>query len=123
VLRWIVELDCIDIMVEMSMLSSCLMEPREIYLEQCFHIFSYLNTHENSRLVFDPTYRNIYEARLNGKDVVVTCYCDADHAGCRVTRRSHTGILIFLNNEPVTWYLKLQNIVKSSTFGSKYFCQ
>ena len=24
------------------------------------------------------------------------CYVDADHAGCRVTRRSHTGILLYV---------------------------
>ena len=45
---------------------------------------------------------------------------DADHAGCRVTRRSHTGIIIFVNRAPILWYSKRQNTVESSTFGSEF---
>ena len=44
---------------------------------------------------------------------------DADHAGNKVTRRSHTGIMIFVNSAPITWYSKHQNTVESSTFGSE----
>jgi hypothetical protein len=29
-----------------------------------------------------------------GRSVVTSCFVDAVHAGCRVTRRSHTGVLI-----------------------------
>jgi hypothetical protein len=45
---------------------------------------------------------------------------DADHAGNLVTRRSHTGIIIFLNKSPTLWYSKRQNTVESSTFGSEF---
>jgi hypothetical protein len=68
VLRWIVELGRIDIMVAVSMLSSHLMAPRDFHLELCFHIFAYLDTHEHSRLVFDPTYCNIDEACFTNSD-------------------------------------------------------
>jgi hypothetical protein len=44
-----------------------------------------------------------------GQSVVVTCYVDADHAGCRVTRCSQTGIIIFVQSAPITWYSKCQN--------------
>ena len=37
-----------------------------------------------------------------------------------MTRRSHTGILIYLNNAPIDWYSKKQNTVESSTFGSEF---
>jgi len=50
----------------------------------------------------------------------MSCYVDADHAGCRATRRSHSGILIFLNRAPILWYSKRQNTVETSTFGSEY---
>jgi hypothetical protein len=33
--------------------------------------------------------------RLLGKSVSMSCYVDADHAGCQVTRRSHSGVIIF----------------------------
>jgi hypothetical protein len=143
VLRWIVELGRIDIMVAVTMLSSHLMAPRQGHLEQCFHIFAYLDCHENSTLVFDARYREVDESRFNssdwssfypdateaipnnipaprGKPVEVSCYCDADHAGCRVTRRSHSGIILFVNDAPIQWYSKRQNTVESSTFGSEF---
>jgi hypothetical protein len=50
----------------------------------------------------------------------MTCFVDADHAGCQVTRRSHTGVLIYVNRAPILWYSKRQNTVETSTFGSKY---
>ena len=37
-----------------------------------------------------------------------------------VTRRSHTGILTFLNMAPVCWFSKRQNTVESSTFSSEF---
>jgi hypothetical protein len=55
-----------------------------------------------------------------GYGVKVSVFVDADHAGEKVTRRSHTGILIYLNNAPIYWYRKKQNTVESSTFGSEF---
>ena len=49
----------------------------------------------------------------------MSCFTDADHAGCRITRRSHTGILIFCNRSPILWFSKRQTTVESSTFGSE----
>jgi hypothetical protein len=51
---------------------------------------------------------------------VVSCFVDADHAGCRITRRSHTGIIIYLQGAPIMWYSKWQNTVESSTHGSEF---
>ena len=50
----------------------------------------------------------------------MSVFVDADHAGDKVTRRSHSGILIYLNNAPIDWYSKKQNTVESSTFGSEF---
>jgi hypothetical protein len=55
-----------------------------------------------------------------GHSVVTTCFVDVDHAGCRATRRSHTGILIYVNCAPIIWFSKRQNTVKSSTFSSEF---
>ena len=143
VLRWIVELGRIDIMVPVTLLSSFLTNPREGHLEQAFHIFAYLHAHDRSCLVFDPRTPVLDESRFTkaewteiypgaeeaippnapfprGNPVDVMCYVDADHAGCQVTRRSHTGILLFVQNSPVTWYSKRQNTVEASTFGSEF---
>jgi hypothetical protein len=56
ILRWCVELGRIDIITQVSMLSTYLCLPREGHLEAVFHVFAYLGLHHNSRVVFDPTY-------------------------------------------------------------------
>ena len=38
----------------------------------------------------------------------------------RITRRSHTGILIYLQSAPIIWFSKKQNTIESSTFGSEF---
>ena len=55
-----------------------------------------------------------------GNPVDISVFVDADHAGNRVTRRSHTGILIYCNLAPIIWYSKRQNTVETSTFGSEF---
>ena len=55
-----------------------------------------------------------------GNTLDITCFVDSDHAGNVVTRRSHTGVIIFLNNAPVIWFSKKQNTVESSSFGSEF---
>ncbi|GFH48973.1 Blackbeard [Chaetoceros tenuissimus] len=47
-------------------------------------------------------------------------FVDSDHAGDKVTRRSQTGILLYLNSAPIIWYSKRQATVESSTFGSEF---
>ena len=54
-----------------------------------------------------------------GKPVRVSGYFGTNHAGCLQTRRSVTGIVMFLNETPVKWYSKRQNTVETSTYGSE----
>jgi len=142
VLRWICELGRIDILVEVSMLSHFLANPRDGHLEQALHCFAYLKQHTRSTLVFDdsePTFENEFQEcdwseyypgakeavppgapECRGRSVSMSCFVDADHAGDRATRRSHSGVLIFLNRAPIIWYSKRQNTVETSTFGSEF---
>jgi hypothetical protein len=55
-----------------------------------------------------------------GNRVIISCFVDADHTGNLVTRRSHTGVLIFCNKAPIIWFSKKQNTVETSTFGSEF---
>ena len=55
-----------------------------------------------------------------GRAVITVAYVDASHAANKVTRRSHTGFIIFVNRAPIIWYSKRQNTVKASTFGSEF---
>jgi hypothetical protein len=143
VLRWTVELGRIDIMVAVSLLSRYLANPREGHLEEAIHIFAYLKSHDRSSVVMDDASPSFDESRfiqcdwseyypdahepepprapeLRGNTVTTTCFVDADHAGCQETRRSHTGVILFLQKAPITWYSKRQNTVESSTFGSEF---
>jgi hypothetical protein len=143
ILRWAVELGCIDIHVQVAMLSSYLAQPREGHLDAVFRIFAYLKMHDRSKLVFDPSTPNIDAQRFikydwedfyhgakeaippnmpepRGRTAEIHVLVDADHAGDRVTRPFHTGIIIFLNRAPIIWYSKKQNTVETSTFGSEF---
>jgi hypothetical protein len=53
------------------------------------------------------------------KEVVMSCFVDADQAWCRETRRSHLGIMMFVNRAPNLWFSKRQNTVEASTYGSE----
>ena len=53
-----------------------------------------------------------------GPKVRMTVYVDVDHAHDLVTKRSITGILVNLNNNPVQWASKRQDTVETSTYGS-----
>jgi hypothetical protein len=55
-----------------------------------------------------------------GNGVVASCFVDADHFGCKATRRSHTGVILFVNKDPILWYSKSQNTIETSTFGSEF---
>ena len=143
ILRWAVELGRIDITCEVSMLSSHLALPREGHMQQVYHIFAYLKCHHNSRIVFDPTYPTIdYDnfprkdwtssygdikeeipdnaPETRGEGFIMTAYVDADHAGDKLTRRSRTGYIIFLNMAPIYWHSKKQTSVETSSFGSEF---
>ena len=149
VLRWAIDLGKIDIMTEGSVLSKYQCQPREGHLAAVYRVLWYLkfNLKEISgRIVFDYKIPDIDKQLLHtsdksvwkefyldveesitgnappprGKLVYVRCYVNADHAGNMFTRRSHTGIIIFVNNYPIIWQSKHQNTVESSIFGSKF---
>jgi hypothetical protein len=143
VLRWICELGRVDILMPVSLISRYLVSAREGHLQQLFHVFAYLKQYDRSTMVFDDTEPNYDPRRFatqdwskyypdakeaipenmpepRGKPVMMTCFVDADHAGCQLTRRSHTGVILYINRAPIIWYSKRQNTVESSTFGSEF---
>jgi hypothetical protein len=143
ILRWCVELGRIDIITELSILSTYLCLPREGQLEVLFHVFAYLVLHHNSRVVFDPTYPSVDMGAFiktdwksmygdvkemitpdatapHGKEFELRLFVDSDHAGEKFTRRSITGYVIYLNMAPIVWFSKHQPTVESSVFGAEF---
>ena len=45
------------------------------------------------------------------KYVVIESYVDANHAVNMENRRSHYGIIVYVNNSPIVWYSKHYNVV------------
>ena len=138
-----VELGQIDMITEVSVLLSHLALPREGHLDAIFHIFAYLEKKHNSRVVFDPSYPtvdpsdfkecdwkhfygDVHEAlppnapEPRGKDVDLRMCVDSDHAGDKLTRRSRTGFVIFLNMAPIVWFSKKQTTIETSVFGAEF---
>ena len=143
ILRWIVEMGRIDICMEVSVMSSYVACPREGHYNEILRICSYLKGHHNATLVFDPSYPEVDETfnekkdwsdfygtegepipanapRALGKEFIMRAYVDASYANCKITRRSRTGYLIFLNSAPIYWYSKKQGSCEVSTFGSEF---
>jgi hypothetical protein len=143
ILRWCVELGRIDIITEVSMLSTFLCMPREGHLDAVYHLFAYLSLHHNARVVFDPTYPDVDMRAFiktdwkpmygdvkeaippnapvtRGKAIDLRLFVDSDHAGEHFTRRSRTGFVIYLNMAPIVWFSKRQPTVESSVFGAEF---
>jgi hypothetical protein len=106
-------------------------------------VFSYLSKHGRSKLVFDPItrdwsnrdwthhdWKDFYPGAVEQlphdmpiplvKPIQMNMFWDASHATDLVTRRSTTDFLIYLCGTHVVWYIKRQNTVESSTFGSEF---
>ena len=124
ILRWMCKLGRVDILVPVAFLSRFLSALRVWHLDQAFHIFAYLKRYNKSTLVFDDTvpvfddseftncdWSEFYPGtsepvppkapELRQEPIIMPCFVDADHAGCHVTRRSHNGVLIFINKAPI----------------------
>ena len=145
ILRWAVELGRLDILHEVSKLSSYNASPRIGHLDANYRVFEYPKMHQNSIKVFndkqievspgefyfDPNWKDIYpEAKeenypprapeLWGPAENLISYVNVNHARTVVTCCSDTGILHVINNVPINWYSLCQNKVESSTFGREY---
>jgi len=142
--RWAIELGRIDIAHEVSLLSQYQANPRAGHLEALYHVYAYLKSHlDMGRIAFDSKSPVVNESAFHtadwtefygdvqeelppkmpkprGNPVTISAFVDANHAGNLMTRRSHTGIIIYVQNAPIVWYSKRQNTVEAATFGSEF---
>jgi hypothetical protein len=118
------------------------MSPRQGHFEAALHLFGYLKAFPKGRILIDQTPYLKPEATFTdydwtefypdaeeelppdmppplGQPMTTVCYVDADHAHDTITRRSVTGVLLFLNGMPVKWYSKRQKTVETSSYGSE----
>ena len=145
ILRWATELGCVDILHEISILSQYQASPRRGHLLQLLQIFSFLDKNPKLVLYLDPglpridyatfrtnpedfheMYRDDTEEMPHrmppprGRPVWITAFVDASHGANKVTRKSHSGYIVFINQAPILWYSKRQQTVESSAFSSEF---
>ncbi|GAX24495.1 hypothetical protein FisN_18Lu065 [Fistulifera solaris] len=145
ILRWATELGRIDILLEVSLLSSFQAMPRWNHLQEVYRIFAFIKKNPKFSLYMSPElpkfefmqmtrqaddfkehYRDAKEElpprmlKPRGKSVVISAYVDASRAANQVTRQSHTGIQIFVNRALTMWFSKKQSTVESSAFASEF---
>jgi hypothetical protein len=140
--RWAIKLGQFDILTEVSLLSQYQASPRVGHLEALYLIANFLSRNPMRRIVFDPRMPSLDESVFMtgdwkdfygdiveedppdmpiplGNALNMACFVDADHAGNKVTRRSHTGIMVFLQNAPILAFSKRQNTCELSSYGSE----
>ena len=128
-LNWIVTIGRLDVAYAVSSLSRFTSCPRKGHMERAINVFGYLKRYPNRRIVvdssdpdiegdlrvLDPDYTEVFKEfypdacedcgrkipspRIN--EMEITCFVDSDHGHDRVTRRSITGIVIFVGRTPV----------------------
>ena len=140
--QWAVTLGRLDAAYAVATMARYAAMPQKGHLQAAIRIMGYLKGTSSGRILYDarrPDYSNLkvtdhYWGDLypdaveeiddsnplpKGKEVVLSCFVDADHARDVATRRSVTGVIVFLNNTPIRWYSKRQATVESSTYGSE----
>lgn len=71
--------------------------------------------------VLQFTYNTRHDYLKLGGDVSrLTGFVDSNWAGCKDTRKSVTGFILFLDNGPIAWQSRLQSIVAQSYCCPEY---
>ena len=143
--NWLVTLGRFDIAYAVNALSRFSQAPREGHIDGMKRVFGYLKKFPKGMILIDPKYPNHSQFDVEkyeqwkefypdageepappgmfpdpkGPKLRITVYKDADHAHDLVTRRSVTGVLLFINNTPVKWISQRQKTVETSTYGSE----
>ena len=61
-----------------------------------------------------------FELRLGGNEAYISIFADSDWAGCRITRNSTGGFIIYLGFGPIAWGSKLQKAPAQSVAEAEY---
>ena len=144
-LQWAVTLCRFDIAYATNTLARYTSMPREGHLKAAHRVVGYLKHFSKGRIMVDTTslelndtialpsnasewFQQYPDAEEELPENMPTpvfrpieqhTFVDADHASCRQTRRSVTGIIHFFQSTPMFFYVGRQKTVESSTYGSE----
>ena len=149
-LKWIVKLGRLDIAYMVSSLARFVACPRKGHSDRALYVFGYLRKKPNRRIRInskDPGLvkngaeghleidlsEKLKEHYLDAEEAIddkvttplldglaITAYVDSDHANDKMTRRSITGLIIFVGRTPVMYQSKQQGTVETSTYGAEF---
>ena len=125
------EIGQIYIFFEVSLLSKYQSGPRLGHLEVLYNVLAYLRNHKDmGKLAYDLKTPEVDKSAFNnnadwkdfysdveeelppkipepgGNVVKISAFGNANHTGNVVTRRSHSGIIIFVQNALIIWFSK-----------------
>ncbi|XP_019261930.1 PREDICTED: uncharacterized protein LOC109239793 [Nicotiana attenuata] len=86
-----------DIACSVQHLSQFMQDPRKPHLKAAYHLLRYLKA-DPSLGIFMST----------SPDCTVRGYCDFDWAACPDSRKSFSGYLVLLGDNPISWKSKKQ---------------
>ncbi|GKA69167.1 retrovirus-related pol polyprotein from transposon TNT 1-94 [Tanacetum coccineum] len=89
-----------DLAYSVHILSQFMQNPQIEHWEAAIRVVRYLKGSPGQGIIL----KNKCDLQLRG-------WCDADWAGCPLTRRSLTGWLVYLGDSPISWKTKKQHIV------------
>jgi hypothetical protein len=99
-----------DITYATKVVSRFMSEPKSTHLKAAKRIVQYLKGNNTFALKYHKT----------GESLKITAYSDADFAGDVSTRKSTTGYIVLINNQPVSWRSAKQTSVSTSTVEAEY---
>ncbi|KAI2489419.1 Reverse transcriptase (RNA-dependent DNA polymerase) [Fragilaria crotonensis] len=144
--QWACTIGRLDIAFAVSSLSRFAAAPREHHLELALFLFGYLKKNPNRRIVIDSRpllideelrkdsfhpdfledYPDAHEdiasdfPKPYGRELETAVFFDADHAHDHVTRRSITGLIVFVGSTPILWHSKRQGCIATSTYCAEF---
>ena len=113
-LGWIVGMTRPDCSYAHASLSRFVQYPGQAHMAAALRVLAYLSCTVNQCLVYTrPGSDSHKHNRLWG-------WVDADYAGCKDTRKSHTGYVLMLNGAAISWKSKRQATVSLSSAESEF---
>ncbi|XP_059668794.1 uncharacterized mitochondrial protein AtMg00810-like [Cornus florida] len=98
-----------DLTFVVSVVSQFMHAPRSTHMDAFYHILRYLKSCPGLGLLY-----------ASGNQSRLTCFTDADYAGCKTDRRSTSGFCIFYGNHLISWKSKKQVVVSRSSAEAEY---
>jgi len=142
--QWAVSLARFDIATAVMTLSGFRVAPRIGHLERVKRLYGYLSKMKHGIIrvrTAEPDYSDLPDQNFDwaytvygnveeivpddipeplGKHVTMSHWLDANLLHCKMTGRSVTGILDFVNQTPIDWFSKKQATVETATYGSEF---